>query len=259
MSETDHTRLLSRLNTERLPRHVAIILDGNGRWAKSRGMSRSDGHRAGAEAVDRLLEFYLELKIPYISMYAFSTENWKRPVEEVTAIWRLLNDFFLKRLDFCREKGIRIRTSGNINRLPPDSRSIIKKAYEETKQGETFTANFCVNYGSQDEILNAINRIVQKRLRHLLRWRVRSALGPVKLSELEENLYTHPLPPVDLVIRPGGESRISNFLLWQSAYAEIYVTDVLWPDFDEEHLTEALEWFSSRDRRFGGLSDEEKT
>ena len=253
MIDPGHTDLLRRVKTERLPKHVAIILDGNGRWAKARGLSRTEGHRAGGENLDRLLDFIVLLKIPAVSLYAFSTENWKRPRPEVAAIWSLLDEFFRTRLHRCLENGIRIRTSGDLARLPAKARGRIEEAQAATAKMKRLVANFCVNYGSQDEILEACSRVVRARVDLALAGKTGRAARNVGKKEFERELYTYPLPPVDLLVRPGGESRISNFLLWQCAYAEIYVTPVLFPDFDREQLVRALEWYQTRERRFGGL------
>lgn len=242
-----------KLDLKKLPQHIAIILDGNGRWAKARGLSRSEGHRAGGENLTRQIDFFLELGVPVVSMYAFSTENWKRPTREVNAIWKLFNEFFDRHLQHCIQKEIRVHASGNLAKLPAPSRRQIQKAVEETRQFSKLTANFCVNYGSQDEILQAASAVLQNRLEMQAAGQKRKAKGPIKQAEFEKHLYTYPLPPVDLLIRPGGESRISNFLLWQCAYSEIYVTDTLWPDFNEENLVEAILWYQGRHRRFGGL------
>jgi undecaprenyl diphosphate synthase len=255
MSDSKIETLESRLDRSALPKHVAIILDGNGRWARQRGLGRSEGHKAGAATVDRLLEYYLTLGIPYISLYTFSTENWKRPAGEIAAIWRLLNEFFEKRLEFCREKGIRIRVSGNINALPSDSRKIVKKAIEETSGGKSFTVNFCINYGARAEILHAANEILKERMRYFRKGKLRAALKKINEAEFEKYFYTYPLPDVDILIRPGGEKRVSNYMLWQIAYAEIRVIDVLWPDFTEIDLLESLIWYQNRNRRFGGLNE----
>lgn len=244
---------ISRLQSSRFPEHVAIILDGNGRWAQSRGLSRSEGHRAGGEALKRLLDFFLKLQIPAISLYAFSTENWRRPKSEVEALWSLMSDFFTKHVDECREMGIKVRTSGDLSRLPQKSRAEIEKVIHLTSRGKKLTANFCVNYGSQDEILHAIDKIVEQRIELYDNGQRRKARASVRKKEFEKNLYTRGLPDVDLLVRPGGESRVSNFLLWQIAYAEIYVTEQLWPDFTESDMVDALLWFQSRNRRFGGL------
>jgi len=234
------------IDKKRLPAHVGIILDGNGRWAKARGLSRSEGHRAGGEALDHLLDSVLKIGIPAVSLYAFSTENWKRPASEVRAIWNLMVEFFESKLEIALEKGIRIMAAGDLSRLPKKNRILIEKVISATKKGRNLTANFCVNYGSHAEILHAFNELLLERVQA-------GKKKKITQKELERHLYTYPLPSVDLMVRPGGEKRISNFLLWQSAYAELYFTDVLWPDFNETHLLEALRWFASRQRRFGGL------
>jgi undecaprenyl diphosphate synthase len=246
-------RKLGRLDRQSLPRHIAIILDGNGRWAKNRGLSRSEGHRAGGENLTRQIDFFLELGIPVVSLYAFSTENWKRPAREVKAIWKLFNEFFDKHLQHCIERDIRVWASGNLAGLPAASRRQIEAAVAQTAGLRGLTANFCVNYGSQDELVQAAEAVVKERLELYQAGHQRKARAPLRQQEFERHLYTYPLPPVDLLIRPGGESRISNFLLWQCAYAEIYVTDTLWPDFNEENLVDALLWYQGRHRRFGGL------
>jgi undecaprenyl diphosphate synthase len=246
---------INRKALEIYPDHVAIILDGNGRWARSRGLSRSEGHRAGGEALTALLDYTHALPIKFISIYAFSTENWKRPRTEVSSLWSLMNEFFDRRVKDCIEKGIRITISGDIGALPLLNRNNLKRIVEKTKAGKGLTANFCINYGSQGEILSAINAIIKERVR-LARSGVGHADADVERTEFESHLYTHPLPPVDLLIRPGGERRISNFLLWQSAYAELYFTDTLFPDFGENEMYEALQWFQSRNRRYGGLAEE---
>ncbi|MCB1173386.1 MAG: di-trans,poly-cis-decaprenylcistransferase [Leptospiraceae bacterium] len=243
---------MASLDPHKIPAHVAIILDGNGRWAKKRGLNRSEGHRAGGETLDRLLDFFIQLQVPVISLYAFSTENWKRPKAEVKAIWQLLNEFFKTRSGRAMETGIRIRASGDLEALPARSRQLIAKVMQMTADNQRLTANFCVNYGSRSEICQAASQIVAQRLALHARSPAKACL-PVSESEIQAALYTHDLPDVDLLIRPGGEHRISNFLLWQCAYAEIYVTDTLWPDFSQTDIIEAVHWYQSRHRRFGGL------
>ena len=235
---------------DRLPKHIAIILDGNGRWAKQRNLPRSEGHRQGGENLKKLIDVILELEIPYISLYTFSTENWKRPKSEIQSLWNLLQEFFTKYLEECKQKQICIKVSGDISKLPKASQEILNKAVQETKKNKRLLANFCINYGSQQEILRAVNQIIQIKIEQ---YKNTGKISDVKIKEFEKHLYTYPLPSVDLLIRPGGEQRISNFLLWQSAYAELYFTDVLWPDFSREELFKALEWYSGRERRFGGL------
>jgi len=235
---------------DRLPKHIAIILDGNGRWAKQRNLPRSEGHRQGGENLKKLIDVILELEIPYISLYTFSTENWKRPKSEIQSLWKLLQEFFTKYLEECKQKQICIKVSGDISKLPKASQEILNKAVQETKKNKRLLANFCINYGSQQEILRAVNQIIQIKIEQ---YKNTGKISDVKIKEFEKHLYTYPLPSVDLLIRPGGEQRISNFLLWQCAYAELYFTDVLWPDFSREELFKALEWYSGRERRFGGL------
>jgi len=233
-----------------LPKHIAIILDGNGRWAKQRNLPRSEGHRQGGENLKKLIDVVLELQIPYISLYTFSTENWKRPKSEIQNLWKLLKEFFTKYLEECKEKQICIKVSGDISKLPKSSQEILDIAVQETKKNKRLVANFCINYGSQQEIIRAVNQIIKNKIEH---FKNTGKISDVKIKEFEKYLYTYPLPSVDLLIRPGGEQRISNFMLWQCAYAEIYFTNVLWPDFSQEELFNALKWYSERERRFGGL------
>lgn len=234
---------------DNLPKHVAIILDGNGRWAQKRNLPRSEGHRKGGENLRKLLDVLLEIHIPYVSLYTFSTENWKRPEKEILALWKLMKEFFSQYLEEAICKGISIRVSGDISKLPKENQNIINESISKTKKNKKLVANFCINYGSHKEILYAINQIVLKKLNsNKKNYRITE-------KDIERHLYTYPLPPVDLLIRSGGEHRISNFLLWQSAYAEIYFTDVLWPDFSREDLVHALNWFAQRERRYGGLKN----
>ncbi len=231
-----------------LPQHIAIIMDGNGRWATQKGLPRSEGHKAGANSIDRLMETALELSIPYISLYAFSTENWKRPISEIQSIFQLLNEFIDSQLNKIHSNGIKIQHSGRVQRIPFMSFKKIYKAVQLTKNNTKMTLNFCLNYGGKEEILNACNKVIKKKIKN------NDKLDKgITQEELEKELYTYPLPPVDLLIRTAGEQRISNFLLWQIAYAEIYFTNTLWPDFHKEDLFQALEWYSNRVRKFGGL------
>lgn len=223
-------------------------MDGNGRWAKQKGLERKDGHREGSNAIDRLLDVSLELKLHNISLYAFSTENWKRPPTEVTAIFDLLDEFIDNKLGKLIEKGVKVHHSGSKNRIPKKSLQKIEEAILKTEKNKKLHLNFCLNYGSQDELVNCFNSIIQHRKENSI-----PLDKEIKISDIEKHLYTYPLPPVDLLIRTAGEKRLSNFLLWQSAYSEIYFTDILWPDFSRESLIEALEWYSSRVRKFGGL------
>lgn len=243
----------NKLARDKMPHHIGIILDGNGRWAQKRGLNRSAGHRAGGETLDRLLDKFLELNIKNVSLYTFSAENWKRPKSEIAAIWSLMEEFFKTRLDRCREKGVKIKTSGNLEELPVRVQKIINEVVEMTANEKKLTANFCINYGSHDEIVRAFNNILAEKFKKITENKKYRSLKPIKKKDIEKHLFTHPMPPVDLLLRPGGEKRISNFLLWQIAYAELYFTDTLWPDFNEEELYSSLSWFQSRKRRFGGL------
>ena len=237
----------------KLPRHMAIILDGNGRWAQKRGLSRSEGHRAGGENLKKLLDVFIELNIPFVSLYAFSAENWKRPHLEIESLWSLLNEFFTSYLQRCQELGIKIRISGDISGVPQKSRDRLSHAAHETADNKRLTVNFCINYGSQQEILRACTMIIQERFAKYKSGKEQLAKAQVKPKEFEKYLYTKGMPAVDLLIRPGGEMRISNFLLWQCAYAQIYASQTLWPDFNQQDLLEALNWFACGHRRFGGL------
>ncbi|MDX1961372.1 MAG: isoprenyl transferase [Leptospiraceae bacterium] len=231
-----------------LPSHVAIIMDGNGRWATSKNLPRKEGHKEGSLAIHRLMDVALKVGLKNISLYAFSTENWKRPISEITAIFELLDNFIAEKLEGIHAKKIRVKHSGSRGKIPSISMRNIDKAIELTKENDALTINFCLNYGGQEEILNAFHSVMKKRSEKKI-----SLLKDVSVEELEAELYTSPLPPVDLLIRTAGEQRISNFLLWQSAYAEIYFTETLWPDFNEESLFLALDWYKNRIRKFGGL------
>lgn len=230
------------------PAHIAIIMDGNGRWATTKNLSRSEGHKQGSLAIDKLMDAALELDLKYISLYAFSTENWKRPISEIKAIFTLLDEFISTRLEKIKKNNIKVVHSGSESKVPIQSLKQIKKAVKETEQNKGIVLNFCLNYGSHDEILNAMNLLVLDKIS-----KKKDILKKFKKEELEKFLYTYPLPNVDLLIRTAGEQRISNFLLWQSAYAEIYFTDCLWPDFDKKELKLALDWYAGRTRKFGGL------
>ena len=230
----------------RPPRHIAIILDGNGRWAKKRGMPRTAGHAAGAETFRRIATACKDLGVEYLTVYAFSTENWKRPEGEVSTIMKLLGKYLHEAIDTMERDHIRMKVFGDIEGLSPELQALVEKTDEISQRYEGFQANICLNYGGRDEILHAARRYAQD-----------CAEGKIK-GELTEELfsgylYSAGIPDPDLLIRPGGEQRISNFLLWQCAYAEFYFTDVLWPDFTPEELDKAIAVFHSRDRRYGGV------
>ncbi len=225
----------------RLPRHVAIIMDGNGRWARSRGLPRLAGHRAGTTALKRTIEACIELGIPYLTIYAFSTENWKRPAHEVRGLMFLLEEVIDRQLDELVEGGVRIRHVGWLEQVPNHVQRAIGRAVERSAGGDRLTLCLAFNYGGRAEIVRAVQAIV------------REGLPPEAIDEalIDQHLQTRGIPDPDLIIRTSGEMRLSNFLLWQAAYAEIYSTPTLWPDFDREALLAALASYAKRDRRFG--------
>lgn len=233
-----------------LPTHVGVIMDGNGRWAKKRGLSRSEGHIEGAKTFRRIGEYAGDLGINNISFYAFSTENWARPQNEVNAIMQLFYDYLeeaRERLDENKEKGIRLRFLGDRTVLSPELQYMMDYIEDETKEMTKINLNIAVNYGGRQEILHSVKKIAQ-----LVK---NGELLPeeISLDDIQNGLYTLEQPPVDLIIRPSGEQRLSNFLLWQSAYAEFWYSDVLWPDFTEKDFDEALKAYEKRNRRFGGI------
>ncbi len=226
-----------------LPRHIAIIMDGNGRWAKKRGLPRTAGHAAGAETFRRIASYCRDLGIEYLTVYAFSTENWKRSAEEVSAIMGLLKKYLEEAIEKMRRENVRIRVLGDLTPLSPELRALIDRveAIDETLETRT-QANLCVNYGGRDEIVRAVKA-----------WQADPDHGELTEAELSRYLYTAGMPDPDLIIRPSGEERISNFLLWQSAYSEFYFTDILWPDFTPKDMDAAIAAYQKRDRRYGGV------
>jgi len=235
--------LLSQIDLKNVPRHVAIIMDGNGRWAKSKGLERTEGHRVGAEVIEQLMDAALAANIHCISLYAFSTENWSRPPSEVQCLWLLFEEFFEKKLPVMIEKGVRVVHSGFEKKLPSGVLAKIHNAVKMTTKCKKITLNFCLNYGGRQEIIAAANE-----------WLLDKKPGEMLTEKkLEKFLFTKGLPDVDLMIRTSGEKRISNFLLWQCAYAEFVFTDRLWPDFNANDLYTALLEYQKRARRFGGV------
>ncbi len=233
----------TRRNIACLPSHVAIIMDGNGRWAEQRGLPRIDGHRAGIEAVRSTIECLDEYQIKYVTLYGFSTENWKRPKDEVDGLFRLLTEIIDRETAKLHQRGVRLRHLGQLDKLSPHLRQAIKRAEELTGDNPGMTIAFALNYGGRAEILDAVRQLIAE------------GIPRQKIDEgfFDRYLYTAGLPDVDLVIRTGGELRLSNFLVWQAAYAEYYFTDLLWPDFNHEEIEKALLSYSQRQRRFGGL------
>jgi undecaprenyl diphosphate synthase len=236
----DYKRFIDRKN---VPSHIAIIMDGNGRWAKKKSLSRSEGHKRGADAIEPITDAAIEIGIRAVSLYAFSTENWMRPRIEVLSLWKLLDYFFYKKIDIIKAKGIRVMHSGFLNRLPPSTVKTIHNAVNETRNNKKLILNFCLNYGGRQDIIQAVNRWMDGR----------NPSEKISMKQLEKHLLTSDMPAVDLMIRTGGEYRISNFLIWQLAYAELVFMDVLWPDFKPNHLYKAIHEYQNRERRFGGL------
>lgn len=231
-----------------VPRHIAIIMDGNGRWAKKRGLPRSAGHAVGAETFRTIATYCKDIGVKYFTVYAFSTENWKRPKEEVTALMNLFRKYLVEAVETMAQKNIAVRVLGDLSVLPKDIQTLIHDCEEIADQLEDpAVACLCINYGGRDEIKNAVRAIAQKVQAGILL--------PEQITEdtIAQHLYTAGIPDPDLIIRPSGEIRTSNFLLWQSAYAEYYFTDILWPDFKPEDLDRAIEEFHRRSRRFGGV------
>ena len=234
---------------EKIPTHVAIIMDGNGRWAKKRNMPRVKGHYEGMQTVKKITKYASKLGIKYLTLYAFSTENWARPKEEVSYLMDLPEKMFTSFMPELMENNVKVEVIGVVEKLPENTRKAVEDAIEQTKNNTGLKLIFALNYGSKDEIVTAVKRIVQG-----------AANNEYKVEEIDEqlisdNLFTKSTPDPDLLIRTSGEQRISNFLLWQIAYSEFIFTKVAWPDFVEEELYKALLEYQSRDRRFGGLNE----
>jgi undecaprenyl diphosphate synthase len=240
------------INTDNLPQHLAIIMDGNGRWAKKQGLIRALGHESGTKAVRQTVESCARLGIKNLTLYAFSTENWNRPKMEVDALMNILVNSLKKELPTLINNSIRLNTIGNIDMLPSKARKQLLDVIEQTKNNDKMVLTLALSYGSREELISAVKKISEKIKTDQL------TIADISESTINEHLYTHDLPDVDLVIRTSGEQRISNFLLWQVAYAELYFTDVLWPDFREKDLHEAIISYQKRERRFGKTSEQVK-
>ena len=238
------------LDKEMLPKHLAIIMDGNGRWAKQQGKPRIFGHEKGAKTVREIIQEVSEIGIPYLTLYAFSTENWKRPKLEVEALMHLLSRYLKKEVAIMQENNIRLNAIGDLESLPSKVRKELYKAMEQTQNNTSTTVSLALAYGGQQELLQMTQQLAQ-RVQQVL-------LTPQHITPelIHQTLYTQNIPPVDLLIRTSGECRISNFLLWQIAYAELYFTDILWPDFSTEELRKALANYQNRERRFGKTSEQ---
>lgn len=231
---------LSKLDQDRLPKHIAIIMDGNGRWATKRNKPRVFGHNEGMKRVVDVVENSLNIGIKYLSLYAFSTENWKRPQKEIDFLMQILIKYIDDQLNKLVTQGVKINILGDISVLPEKVIQKIEYALDSTKDNDKLILNIAINYGSRQEILKAVNTAIEK--------------GEILTDDEFSNLlYTRNQPDVDLLIRPGGEKRLSNFMLYQMSYAELYFSDIYWPDFKLESLIDAIYWYQNRDRRFGGL------
>ncbi len=241
---------MKNIDTERLPRHVAVIMDGNGRWAKRNALNRLTGHKKGAEAVRATVRAAREIGIRYLTLYAFSVENWSRPKEEIDALMRLLEDYLRSELKELMDNGIRLKAIGDIAALPERVRSVLAETVEKTSGNDDMVLTLALSYGGRDEIVEVARRVAIDC--------VSGKLNPrdINRESIAERLYTAGMPDPDLLIRTSGECRISNFLLWQLAYTELYFVDVLWPDFSRETFIEAILDYQRRERRFGMTSDQ---
>lgn len=230
----------------KVPTHVAIIMDGNGRWAAQRGLPRLAGHQAGTENLRRVIRACVEFGVPYLTIYAFSTENWGRPKDEVNGLLHILEDVIDRELNELHEEGVRLRHIGHLEALPPILREKVINAIQLTRDNTRLTLSLAFNYGGRDEIVCAIREIIQEGI----------AVDEITPEVVSQHMFTAGMPDPDLIIRTSGEMRISNFLIWQGAYAEWYVTQTYWPDFDREELQKALNDFARRDRRYGRIASD---
>jgi undecaprenyl diphosphate synthase len=243
--EPVEAHLLARIDLDRLPQHIAVIMDGNGRWAKKRRLPRIAGHRAGIRAVRQVVEACARLGVPYLTLYAFSVENWKRPHSEVRLLMNLLREYLKKEIDELNRQNIRLGVIGRIRELPSPVQKDLENALDKTRQNTGLCLTLALNYGARAELVDAVRMLVEKAKHD----------GTVEIDEatLSRHLYTRGLPDPDLLIRTSGELRLSNFLLWQVAYSEIWVTETLWPDFTQTQLFQAIIDYQKRERRYGGL------
>ena len=228
-----------------IPQHIAIIMDGNGRWANGRGIRRKDGHRAGAESIKETVQGCLEKSVKWLTLYAFSSENWNRPKQEIEALISLLEEFLKREAKYLIKEGIRLRVIGNLSRYPQSSIDLIEDLIEKTKDNEKMTLVLALSYGSREEIVNAIYSMAEEVKKGKME------LNEINEEKFEQYLYTADIPDPDLLIRTSGEYRLSNFLLWQLSYAEFYFVKKYWPDFNKQDLLEAISTYASRQRRFG--------
>jgi undecaprenyl diphosphate synthase len=244
--ESQEAGLLHRIDKDRLPRHIAVIMDGNGRWARLRKLPRVAGHRAGIESVREIVESSARLGLQVLTLYAFSVENWKRPQREVITLMKLLKEHIRLELENFQRNNIRFRAIGRIQGLEESVRDELRRAMRTTKDNNGMILNVALNYGGRSEIVDAFNQLLRE-------FRQNGKKSPIDEKLISQSLYTAGIPDPDLLIRTSGEMRISNFLLWQIAYSEIYITPTFWPDFRRKHLLEAILEYQRRDRRYGGI------
>ncbi|MFA6940459.1 MAG: isoprenyl transferase [Clostridiaceae bacterium] len=230
------------LDLNNIPKHIGIIMDGNGRWAKKRGLPRSMGHKAGVEAIREIVKECSRLGVKYLTIYAFSTENWKRPKDEVNTLMSLLADYLKNEFEELNKNNVIINHLGSISKLPQICQNELVDAYEKTKKNTGLTLNLALNYGGRQEIIEAVKKIAAEK-----------SQDEITEDNFKEYLYTKGIPDPDLIIRSSGEMRLSNFLIWQSAYSEFWVSDINWPDFRKENLQKAIWDYQRRDRRYGGI------
>jgi undecaprenyl diphosphate synthase len=249
---SEEAGLLQKLDLTRLPRHVAVIMDGNGRWAQKRHLPRIAGHRSGTQSARTTIETCARLKIEALTLYAFSVENWRRPKTEIDFLMQLLREYLKKEMPLLQKNEIRMRFLGRIDELLPAVQKDVREAMEKTAGNEGMVLSVALNYGGRAEIVDAMNSILGERNGN-------GTSSPITEEQLARHLYTEGLPDPDLLIRTSGEMRVSNFLLWQIAYAEIFVTETLWPDFNRARLLEALVEFQKRERRYGGIREDDSS
>lgn len=244
--------LQENIDATKLPKHLAIIMDGNGRWAKQQGLLRALGHESGTKSVKVIIEASAKLGIEFLTLYAFSTENWNRPKLEVETLMRVLINSLKKELTTLQKNNIKLNAIGNLEQLPKSAQKELLDVIEKTKDNTQMTLTLALSYGSREELVSAVRNICSKVKNNII------SIDTIDDSIINQHLYTQNLPDVDLLIRTSGEHRISNFLLWQIAYAELYFTDILWPDFKEQDLYEAIISYQKRERRFGKTSEQIK-
>lgn len=245
--KNESKNFLDLIDKNNIPKHIAIIMDGNGRWAKQRNLPRTFGHKAGVETIREIVKACSEIGVKYLTLYAFSTENWKRPSDEVNALMNLLVEYLRSEVQELHKNNVVVNSIGDISKLPLICQEELRNAYEKTKENTGLVLNLALNYGGRDEIKNAVVKIAQLVKENKLQ------IEDINEEIISNNLYTANMPDPDLLIRPSGEYRLSNFLLWQVAYTEFWYSNIYWPDFNREHLYKAIYDYQNRDRRFGAI------